>query len=263
MPAMMNRAVTADMAEATHMTYAGVANADMATADVTRADVPAAGMAHSDMAAADVPAANMAAANMTANVATADVTAADVTAADVPSANMAANVATADVTTADMAASGMATTYMTAPTVTTTMPPTVTAAVLGQGWRTAQANYHKGNHREKSQLWDDSRAHVRPLIIGPGRGRSTAVAGVSRILGTVQRPLFPSCVGNGSCSSNGAQVGQPRRVGRIDPHPRHGRRQGRYGCCLLCLRGVVRAVLHKGPPRRRCAAGFVMWAIAG
>ena len=242
--AVMNRAVTADMAEATHMTCAGVADADMAradmiTAEVTGADVPAAGMAHSDMAAAGVPAANMAAANMTANV------------------------ATADVTTADMAASGMATTCMTAPTVTTTMPPTVTDAVLGQGWRTAEANYHKGNHREQSQLWDDSRAHVRPLIIGPGRGRSTAVAGVSGILGTVQRPLFPSCVGNGSCSSNGAQVGQPRRVGRIDPHPRHGRRQGRYGCCLLCLRGVVRAVLHKGPPRRRCAAGFVMWAIAG
>ncbi|MEE9294736.1 MAG: hypothetical protein V3W34_07230 [Phycisphaerae bacterium] len=210
MPAMMNRAVTADMAEATHMTYAGVANADMATADVTTADVtgtdvtgadvPPAGMAHSNMAAADVPAANMAAANMTANVATADVTA------------------------ADMATSGMATTYMTAPTVTTTMPPTVTAAVLGQGWRTAQANNHNGHHREQSQLWDDSRAHVRPPIIGPGRGRSTAVAGVSRMLGTVQRPIFPSCVGNDSCSSNGAQVGQPRRVGLIDPHPRHDRR---------------------------------------
>ncbi len=208
MAAVMNRAVTADMAETTHMTFAGVADADMADADVTAAvmaradvtgagvpdadvtgaDVPAAGMAHSDMAGADVPAANMAAANMTANVATADVT-------------------TADMTAANMAATGMAATNMTAPAVTTAMTTamttTVTAAVLGQGGRTAQANYHNGNHREQSQPWDDSRAHVRPLIIGPGQGRSTAVAGVSRMLGTVQRPIFPSCVGNGSCSSNG------------------------------------------------------------
>ncbi|MCH8151902.1 MAG: hypothetical protein IH830_05970 [Planctomycetes bacterium] len=177
---------------------------DMARADVTTNvahAVPTADMTTADMTAADVAAADVPAANTTANVATADVTT-----AGMPAANTTANVATADMTTADMAASGMTTNNMTAAAVTASMPPTVTTAVLGEGWRTAQADHQHGDHREQGQPWKNCRAHGQPPMVGPGRDRSSAVPGVSIILGTVQRPIFPSCVGNGSCSSNGATV---------------------------------------------------------
>ena len=186
-PAMMNHAVPADMAEPTHMTYAGVADADMTTADMT---------------AADVPAANMAAAKMTTT--------------DMTTAAMTATVATA---------------------MTTTMPPTVTTAVLRQGWRSARADHQHGDHREQGQPWKNCRAHGRPPIVGPGRDRSSAVPGVSIILGTVQRPIFPSCVGNGSCSSNGATVRPTQPPALRDDSGRSG--QGRLATSLPSMSSTL------------------------
>ncbi len=106
--------------------------------------------------------------------------------------------------------------------VTAAADMTAAAAVLRQGCRTAPTDHQHGDHCQQDRSWDDSRAHVRPLIIGPGGGRSTAVLGVSKILGTVQRPILPCCVGNALCSSNGAQLSQPKRVELNEPYPRHG-----------------------------------------
>ena len=63
MPAMMNHAVPADMAEATHMTYADMTTADMAAAKMTTTDMTTAAMTAT--VATAMTTADMATTNMT------------------------------------------------------------------------------------------------------------------------------------------------------------------------------------------------------